>query len=113
MNGIANVTIGGKKCRIVSNALLPRLYRFHFGRDFMVDLKHLYKDYQEGGEDAINSGIFEDITWLMLKQGGEDVGDTIDEWLETIDVFDLYGAMQTVVELLQASQKTTSKPKKK
>lgn len=113
MNSFVKLTLNGKECKAVSNALLPRLYRFHFGRDFIVDMKKLNDDYKRDGVDGVDTQIFESITWLMLKQGGSDVGESVDDWLATINIFELYSTMEKVLGLLNVSQKTTSKPKKK
>lgn len=107
------VEMNGQQAKLVSNALLPRLYRSHFGSDLMVDFRHIKEKYDKDGDETFDTTIFERITWLMLKQGGNDVGETIDEWLENTDLMDFYNCIGTVVGLLQESQKTTAKPKKK
>ena len=107
------ITIDGKEMQLDCNALLPRQYRKEFGRDLIVDMQRLKKDY-DGSPDAVNTECFENLTWLMLRAAGEDVGESVDEWLATIeDSFAIYGVINDVVELWLSSQRTTSKPKKK
>ena len=98
---------------IESNALLPRLYRKEFGRDLMMDMRKLSDRYQ-ADPDNIDTEVLENVTWLMLKAGGNDVGSSVEEWLGGLDdILTVYLAMPEVVDLWVGSQKTTSKPKKK
>lgn len=123
------VIIGGKAVRMRASALIPRLYRFKFGRDIIRDLNQLKKSYDKAErlpEDAtedekreaqlsvLDLTIFENIAWLFARHAGEDIPDTPDEWLDTIDgVFDIYSVMPTILELWQANTATTSQPRKK
>lgn len=123
------VNIGGKDVRMRASALIPRLYRFKFGRDMIQDMNKLRKAYakatnlpedatDEEREDAQLSAmdltIFENIAYMMVKHAGEDVPNTPDEWLDGIDgVFSIYEIMPTIFELWDANQVTTSTPKKK
>ena len=70
----------------------------------------------EGGENfgLADLTMFENVAWLFLKAGGEDVGNSPDEWLEGLDgMFSIYEALPQIVELWQAGLTTTSTPKKK
>lgn len=107
------INIGGQDLVIESNALLPRLYRKEFGRDLMIDMRKLSERYQ-ADPDNIDTEVLENVTWLMLKAGGNDVGSSVEEWLGGLDdILTVYLAMPEVVDLWVGSQKTTSKPKKK
>lgn len=118
------INLGEKRVKIVCNALLPRLYRFHFGRDLITDMRKMAKAYKRIGEKEDGTPIYdiddnadfspaENLAYIMLKQGGEDVGETIDEWLETISISDLYTLEQACFELWRASERQTSAAKKK
>lgn len=108
------IEIGGKKCRIVANALLPKLYRRQFGSDLLRDMKRFSDEYEKSGGEDFDSEVLERLTWLMLREGGEDVGETPDEWLATLPtVFALYELLPTVVEMWASNAQTTSRPKKK
>lgn len=118
------IDLGEKRVKIVCNALLPRLYRFHFGRDLIADMRKMAKSYKRVGENEDGTPIYEidenadfsaaeNLAFIMLKQGGEDVGDTIDEWLGTISISDLYKLEQACFELWRASERQTSTAKKK
>ena len=78
------LTLCGKPVTIENNALLPRTYRHTFGRDLVVDMQALAKQYKDNPTD-LNTEVLENITWLMLKAGGEQVGENHEEWLATLD----------------------------
>ena len=107
------LTLEGRQVTAVSNALLPRLYRFHFGADILMELQKFHQAYQTDPQ-TVDFAPLENLTWLMLKEGGEDVGETPEDWLRTIDnpgsVYELAGE---ILQLWQQSQQTTVKPKKK
>ena len=106
-------TIDGKAVTIEANALLPRQYRKEFGRDLIADMRKLADGYRKD-PDSINTEVLENITWLMLRAGGTEVPESVEEWLEGLDdAFAVYGAINDVIDVWIGSQKTTSKPKKK
>ena len=123
------VNIGGKEVKMRASALIPRLYRFKFGRDMISDMRQLQKSYlkaislpkdasDEERQDAqlsvLDLTIFENTAWLMIKHANENVPDDPDEWLDSIDgVFSIYEIMPTILELWNANQVTTSVPRKK
>ena len=124
------IMIDGKERTLRATALIPRMYRFQFGRDMVSDMNKLNKSYakvlsglrknatEEEKNDAKFSAtdltIFEDVAWLMLKHGGEDVGNSPEEWLDSVDgVISIYEVLPKIVSLWAANQHTTSTPKKK
>lgn len=107
------VTFCGKEMTLECNALLPRTYRHTFGRDLIQDMKKMVDEKSKGAE-IINVEPLENITYLMFRAAGEDVGDSVESWLESIDdSLAIYTVMNDVTDLWLSSQKTTSKPKKK
>ena len=49
-----------------------------------------------------------------MKQAGEDVGNSPDEWLDSFEgVFSIYEVFPTVAELWQDNNASTSTPRKK
>ena len=123
------VQIDGKPMRMRASALIPRLYRFKFGRDLIADMNRLKKAYdkanalppdateeqrQDAQLEATELTIFENVAYLMAKQAGEPVPDTPDEWLDGMDgVFSVYEVLPVILELWGANLTTTAKPKKK
>ena len=123
------VQIDGKPMRMRASALIPRLYRFKFGRDLIADMNQLKKAYdkanalppdateeqrQDAQLEATELTIFENVAYLMAKQAGEPVPDTPDEWLDGMDgVFSVYEVLPVILELWGANLATTAKQKKK
>ena len=123
------VQIGGKPVRMKASALVPRLYRFKFRRDMVADMTQLRKAYrkamnvpkdatEEEKEDAQLSAmdltIFENVAYIMVRHAGEDIPDTPEEWLDTIDgVFSVYEVLPAILEMWNMNELTTSTAKKK
>ncbi len=108
------VTFQGKEMKLLANALLPRKYRHTFGRDLMQDMQKIAVPDSEGAAPDMDLSVFEDLTWLMFKNAGEDVGNSPEEWLSGIDdMFSVYMLIPDVVGLWQANNETTSVPAKK
>lgn len=105
--------VEGRQMTAACNGLLPKLYRFNFGRDIMMDLKKFH-DGAKKDPESVDMTPLENLTWLMFKEGGEDVGETPDEWLRTLeDPASVYILSQDMLALWQQSQRTTATPKKK
>lgn len=123
------VQIDGKAVRMRASALIPRLYRYKFGRDIVADMNTLRRNYKKameaakGGSEeeirdsqlsALDLEIFENVAWLMIRHAGEEIPDSPDEWLDGIDgVFSVYEVLPVILELWGENFKTTSVPKKK
>lgn len=125
---IKTVEIDGKEYRMRASALTPRLYRAFFKRDMIRDMQNLLHAYNQAitlPEDATEDQkteanivvldyleVFENIAWLFCKEGGEKVGNSPEEWLDTIDgMFSIYEAMPAIIDLWAENQETTSVPK--
>lgn len=125
---IKTVEIDGKEYRMRVSALTPRLYRAFFKRDMIRDMQNLLHAYNQAimlPEDATEDQkteanivvldyleVFENIAWLFCKEGGEKVGNSPEEWLDTIDgMFSIYEAMPAIIDLWAKNQETTSVPK--
>lgn len=123
------VTVGGKELKMRASALIPRLYRFKFKRDMVADMRSLQRAYAKASalpenatdaerEDAQFSvadlTIFENVAYIMAKHGGNEMPDTPEEWLDSIDgVFSIYEVLPVILELWGMNMETTSIPKKK
>lgn len=105
----------GHELTFASNALMPRLYRFHFGKDVMMELKKFSDAYKKDPEN-LNYEVLENMAWLMLKLGsGDEVArETPEAWLATLESpTAVYELAPELMDLWAASQKTTAIPKKK
>lgn len=113
------VIIDGKEVRMRASALIPRLYRFKFGRDMIADMQALatkYAKIQDKGEQlsVLDLTVFENLAWLFCKHADDSIPDTPEEWLDNMDgMFSVYEVLPQMLELWTASSKTTAKPAKK
>ena len=123
------ISVGGKEYRMRASALIPRLYRYKFKRDMIKDMRQLEKDFKKAvnlpadatEEEVLDAElsvldltIFENITWLMIKNAGEEIPNDPDEWLDTIDgVFSVYEVLPQILEMWEGNLATTSVPVKK
>lgn len=122
------VLIDGKEYRMRASALTPRLYRAFFKRDMIRDMQSLINAYnnlltlsEEATDEERNEAsivvldhleVFENVAWLFCKEGGENVGTSPEEWLDSIDgIFSIYEAMPAIIDLWADNQITTSVPK--
>lgn len=125
---IKTVNIDGKAYRMRASALTPRLYRAFFKRDMIRDMQNLLNAYnklltlpEDATDEEKNEAnlvildyleVFENVAWLFCKEGGESVGNSPEEWLDSIEgMFSIYEAMPTIIELWIDNQATTSTPK--
>ena len=123
------LNIGGADLRMRASALIPRLYRFRFGRDLIKDMSQLEKAYKkalsvkEGATDEerrdaelsiLDLTIFENVAWAMAKNADPNVPDDPGEWLDSIDgIFSVYEVLPEILELWTDGLNTTSIPAKK
>lgn len=111
-----------------ASALIPRMYRFKFGRDIIRDMNSLRKAYkkimdlpedatEEEKEDAqlsvVDLTIFENVAFVMAKHADPSIPDTPDEWLDGFEMFSIYEVLPEILNLWALSNATTSAPKKK
>lgn len=121
------VKIGEKELGLKATALTPRIYRYKFGRDMVVDMNKLKKNFEkatksrqedETEEDVqlsvLDLTIFENVSYIMAKQYDPSIPETPEEWLDSQDtVFTVYQLLPHILELWQVNQHTTAIPKKK
>ena len=123
------IKAGETEIRVRASALIPRLYRFKFGRDLIRDMSQLEASYkkamsltEEATEEekraaqftALDLTIFENVAWAMAKNADPNVPNDPDEWLDSIPgVFSVYEVMPQILELWTDGLSTTSKPVKK
>ena len=122
------VTVGGQEVKMRASALIPRLYRFKFGRDMVQDMnknRKAWKRVRDLPDDAteeeqrdaqlsvLDLTIFENVAYLFAKHADKNVPDTPEEWLDGFDMFSIYEVLPQIMDLWQVSGQTTSIPKKK
>lgn len=113
---IKTINLNGKELTMKASARVPRIYRTTFNRDMLIDMQELINGYNDKVMNNVNFPpailtIFENVAWVFLKEGGEDVGANPDEWLDSLDgMFSIYEVLPQIVELWSDSNKTTSTP---
>lgn len=122
------IMVGGKNVRMKASALIPRLYRFKFGRDLIKDMATLKRAYEkasnlpEGASEeekedaqfsALDLTIFENVAYIMAKHADKNVPDTPEDWLDRFDMFSIYQVLPQILALWRLGTVTTSAPKKK
>lgn len=122
------INVGGKEVRMRASALVPRLYRFKYGRDIIHDLNQLRKAYNkaihlpkdatdeekmDAQMSALDLTIFENVAYIMARHADKDVPESIDEWMEQFEMFSIYEVLPEILALWEMSGATTSTPKKK
>ena len=121
------IVIDGKEVRMRASALVPRLYRFKFGRDMISDMRQLQKAFskatslpedatEEDRKDAqlsvMDLTIFENVAYIMAKHADKNVADSLEHWLDDFEMFSIYEVLPHILELWGLSQQTTSVAKK-
>ena len=110
--------IDNKDVGFKTSALTVRLYRKHFGRDFIVDIDRLRLNVSKAGSDeesrldALDLEIFENVAWIMAKQYDPTIPDTPEDWLDSFEFFGIVEISPEIIELWAENERTTSTAKK-
>ena len=117
------IDVGGQQIRMRASALVPRLYRFKFGRDMISDMRSLQQsmkkvlDDRQAGDDTAELSmedltIFEDLAYIMAKHADPTIPDSPEEWLERFNVFSIYQVLPEIITLWGLNMRTESDAKK-
>lgn len=122
------ITIDGREVTLKASALVPRIYRHRFGRDMVQDMNSLrkaWKKVQDLPEDAteeeridaqfsvMDLTIFENVAYVMARHGDPRTPDSIEEWMDSFEIFSIYEVLPEVLALWGLNNLQTSTPKKK
>lgn len=119
------IDFGGQQIPMRASALVPRLYRFKFGRDMISDMRALQRSMEKvlegrkAGDDTAeltldDLTIFENVAYIMAKHADPAVPSDPEEWLDSLEgVFSIYAALPEMLELWGLNNLTTSVPVKK
>lgn len=110
--------IDGKEVRFKASGSTPRRYRQAFMRDLLLDMKSLIEAYKGAIEedkplDKVSLETFENVAYIMAKQGNEDIPDNPDEWLDEFGIFSVYNVLPEIITLWQLSNTGIAELKKK
>lgn len=107
------ININGKDIVFKANANTTRLYRKLFNQDIFKDIKKLTPQAEQGEIDAEGLEVFQNLAYVMAKQGGNEMPEEIEEWLDQFEMFDIYVIMPQLVELWGTNELRLEEPKKK
>ena len=123
-----NIIVGEKEVKMRASALIPRLYRFKFGRDMISDMTSLKKAFnkakelpedateeerQEAQLSVMDLTIFENVAYIMAKHADKNQPDNPDDWLDQFEMFSIYQVLPQILKLWNMNTVTTSIHKKK
>ena len=122
------IKVGERYIKMRASALIPRLYRFKFGRDMVQDMTAIQKAWKkvkdlsndatdeekkEAQLSVLDLTIFENVAYLVAKHADPSIPDSPEEWLDGFDMFSIYEVFPQILDLWQVSARTTSTQKKK
>lgn len=120
------IQIDGKEVKFKANGNTPRLYRTVFHRDIFADISKLsdaikiVTDKNQKSDDpnsfsfldVASLEVFENVAYIMAKQGDSSIPNTIDEWLDSFDTFSIYLILPEIIELWNLNNIQISESKK-
>lgn len=108
------IKIDGKDIKFANSAAIPRLYRLMFKEDIIIAMSTMKKQIEESeGNLPIESlTLFENIAYTMAKHADKTIPDTIDEWLDGFNSFNIYEILPEIMELWADGMEQKSTPKK-
>lgn len=108
------ININGKDYTFKASGLTPILYADKFNGDMIVDMDRLTKEYGAGESLPPNMlSLFAKMAYIMNKQGDPAVSDDFYEWLDALEIFDIYEVLPQILELWNMNQSTKSTQKKR
>ena len=122
------IKVGENEVKMRASALVPRLYRFKFGRDMIADMNNLIKAFnkvsnlpdtatedeiEEAQLSALDLTIFENVAYIMAKHADNNQPDNPNSWLDQYEMLSIYEILPQIIDLWNVSTMTTSQPKKK
>lgn len=115
---VKQIEIDGKTVKFMASARTPRLYRQRFQRDVILDMKSLSDRFNkiknsEEQFSILDLTIFENMAYVMAKQADPTIPETIDEWLDGFNTFDIYEVLPKLMDLWATNKAGMSASKKK
>ena len=107
------IKIGNKEVAFKATAYTLKLYREMFQRDALVDMAELETYIGSDNPQIRSLEVFSDLAYCMAKQANPDMTESVDEWLDGFEVFDIYLILPEILELWQGNNVTTVEARKK
>lgn len=107
------IIIDDKPVRFIATASTLRRYRAKFPqRDLITDVELLINSAKKGQLTPYDLETFEDMAYIMAKQGNDEIPDDINEWLDGFSMFSVYDILPELLTLWNDSRVTQSEAKK-
>lgn len=107
------LNICGQDVKFKATASTTRRYRQKFQRDMFADMADLMQSAENGQLTATALETFENVAYIMAKQGDESIPDNPDEWLDSFDMMSIYDVLPELISLWGLNEETLETPKKK
>ena len=107
------INIGGQDVKFKATAATTRRYRQKFQRDMFGDMNDLMQSAETGELSAAALETFENVAYIMAKQGDPSIPDAPDEWLDGFDMMSIYDVLPQLINLWGLNAETLEEPKKK
>ena len=107
------IRVGEREITFKATAGTARRYRQKFGRALLLDINKAAPNAAKGSLGSGDIEIFENLAYIMAKQADDTLTEDPEEWLDTFEPFEMYGALNEVVTLWAESSATLETSKKK
>ena len=101
------IKIGDREVRFKANAVTVLVYRREFQKDLFVELQHM--DTKNMTTDMVQT-IYE-LAYVMAKQADKTIDVSLDDWLDSFDVFPIETVGSEILSLWQKSNTGIAKSK--
>lgn len=106
------IVIDGQQINFKATGATVRLYRQQFKRDLLLDIQKLNECFVKQKFDSGTLECFENLCYVMAKQGDSSVSENIEEWFDNFSMFSIYEVLPQVIELWNMSADSTVQQKK-
>lgn len=111
------ISIDGKEVGFKATGSTISRYRQKFNSDLLVEITDLQAKVNDKGEmtnlSSSELNVFEKLAYIMAWQYDRTIPENPDDWLDEFEIFSLYQALPSIIELWTLNAKGLEKPKKK
>lgn len=106
------IEIDGKQIKFKATGATPVLYRRKFNKDLLLGMQKLNEAFVNQNYDNGSLEVFENLCYIMAKQGDSTIVDDVEEWYDSFNMFSIYEVMPQIIELWNTSTQQIVEPKK-
>lgn len=105
------IKIGDREVGFKATASTTKRYRQRFNRDMFKDVRSIH--ISEEGYSAEDLECLENMAYIMAWQYDNTIPADPDDWLDQFEMFDIYNALDEIIDLWGANEQELEQPKKK